>query len=165
MPWLRSCRVATPCTPATKTCRRGPRPDGRVDLRALPPRYSYFGTAIAGLAAPEVAGAGRWFHPYPHPYFVSKFLVFLSLWVWLRGKIVTIKKFPAKSSRIRSYVDDRGRGSGIKRRRTADNSEQPELELPTAFIVRRRDVILCNRLSTPLKAGSAVGSGARFSLA
>ena len=41
--------------------------------------------------------------PYPHPYFVSKFLVFLSLWVWLRGKIVTIKKFPAKSSRIMSY--------------------------------------------------------------
>jgi hypothetical protein len=43
---------------------------------------------------------------YPHPYFVGKFLIFLSLRAWLRRKIVTTKKFPAKSSRIRSYVDD-----------------------------------------------------------
>jgi len=58
--------------------------------------------------------------PYPHPYFVSKFLVFLSFWVWLRRKIVTIKKFPAKSSRIRSYVEGRGSKTATEIRRGSD---------------------------------------------
>jgi hypothetical protein len=43
-------------------------------------------------------------HPAPHPYFVNKILVFLSLREGLRCKIVKTKEFPAKSSRIRSYV-------------------------------------------------------------
>src|SRR5271157_2209404 len=41
---------------------------------------------------------------YPHPYFGCKILVFLSLRTGLRCKIVKTKEFPAKSSRIRSYV-------------------------------------------------------------
>jgi hypothetical protein len=41
---------------------------------------------------------------YPHPYFVRKILVFLSLQVWLRCKIVKTMKFPAKSSRKGSYA-------------------------------------------------------------
>jgi hypothetical protein len=41
---------------------------------------------------------------YPHPYFVGKFLVFLRIRAGLRCKILRTKKFPAKSSRIRSYV-------------------------------------------------------------
>jgi len=41
---------------------------------------------------------------YPHPYFVRKFLVFISLRVGYRCKILITMKFPAKSSRIRSYV-------------------------------------------------------------
>jgi hypothetical protein len=40
----------------------------------------------------------------PHPYFVSKFLVFMSLRAGSRRKIVKTKEFPAKSSRIRSYA-------------------------------------------------------------
>jgi hypothetical protein len=40
----------------------------------------------------------------PHPYFVSKILVFLSLQAWLRCKILKTMKFPAKSSRERSYA-------------------------------------------------------------
>jgi hypothetical protein len=41
--------------------------------------------------------------PTPHPYFGRKILVFRSLRVGLRCKIVKTKKLPAKSSRIRSY--------------------------------------------------------------
>jgi len=39
----------------------------------------------------------------PHPYFGRKILVFMRLQKWLRCKIVKTMKFPAKSSRIRSY--------------------------------------------------------------
>jgi hypothetical protein len=42
---------------------------------------------------------------YPHPYFGRKVFVFLRLQTGLRCKIVKTKEFPAKSSRIRSYVD------------------------------------------------------------
>jgi hypothetical protein len=52
-----------------------------------------------GLDRPQ-----SWKIGYPHPYFVNKFLVFLRLQVGLRRKILITKKFPAKSSRIRSYV-------------------------------------------------------------
>jgi hypothetical protein len=41
---------------------------------------------------------------YPHPYFVSKFLVFISLGAGLHCKILRTKEFPAKSTRIRSYA-------------------------------------------------------------
>jgi hypothetical protein len=41
---------------------------------------------------------------YPHPYFANKLLVFISLRARLRCKILRTKKFPAKSSRIRSYA-------------------------------------------------------------
>jgi len=41
---------------------------------------------------------------YPHPYFVGKILFFLSLQVWLRCRISTTKKFPAKYYSERSYV-------------------------------------------------------------
>jgi hypothetical protein len=40
---------------------------------------------------------------YPHPYFGRKILVFLRLRGGLRCKILKAKKFPAKSSSIRSY--------------------------------------------------------------
>jgi hypothetical protein len=42
---------------------------------------------------------------YPHPYFGRKVVVLLRLQTGLRCKIVKTKEFPAKSSRIRSYVD------------------------------------------------------------
>jgi hypothetical protein len=41
---------------------------------------------------------------YPHPYFVNKILVFMSLQAGLRCKILKTMKFPAKYSWIRSYV-------------------------------------------------------------
>jgi hypothetical protein len=43
---------------------------------------------------------------YP-PYFGNKILVFMSLEAGLRCKIVKTMEFPAKSSRIRSYVEFR----------------------------------------------------------
>jgi hypothetical protein len=41
--------------------------------------------------------------PHPHRYFGCKPIVFFGLQTGLRCKIVITKKFPAKSSRIRSY--------------------------------------------------------------
>jgi hypothetical protein len=64
---------------------------------------------------------------YPHPYFANKFLVFFSLQAWLRCKILRTKKFPAKSSRIRSYVDY---GRGLD-------------EMLLRIIVRRMGEIIC----------------------
>jgi hypothetical protein len=43
------------------------------------------------------------YETYPHPYFANKILCFMSLQAGLRCKIVKTKKFPTKSSRIRSY--------------------------------------------------------------
>jgi hypothetical protein len=48
--------------------------------------------------------AAGWKIRYPHPYFGRKVVVLLRLQAGLRCKIVKTKEFPAKSSRIRSYV-------------------------------------------------------------
>jgi hypothetical protein len=75
------------------------------------PGYTIHGFAVAILQGCVFRRAEReanrgvpWMIGYPHPYFVNKFLVFLRLQVGLRRKILITKKFPAKSSRIRSYV-------------------------------------------------------------
>jgi hypothetical protein len=48
--------------------------------------------------------AASWTMGYPHPYFVGKLLVFFGLRAWLRCKILTTKKFLAKSSKQMSYA-------------------------------------------------------------
>jgi hypothetical protein len=57
---------------------------------------------------------------YPHPYFANKLLVFLRLRVGLRCKILITMKFPAKSSRIRSYVTFRPLRFRAEKRREED---------------------------------------------
>jgi hypothetical protein len=52
----------------------------------------------------DIAQGRLWGTRYPHPYFANKFLVFISLQVCLRCKILRTKKFPTKSSKERSYT-------------------------------------------------------------
>jgi hypothetical protein len=52
----------------------------------------------------DFAQGGLWGTRHPHPYFVNKFLVFISLRAGFRCKILRTKKFPAKSSKERSYA-------------------------------------------------------------
>ena len=94
----------------------------------------------------------------PHPYFVNKFLVFLSLQTGLRCKIVKTKKFPAKSSRIRSYVTFRPllAASGWKRR---DEGAPGRLEGKLLrIIVRRRGEIICKGLAVQAMTCGAAGA-------
>src|ERR1039458_3558151 len=95
----------------------------------------------------------------PHPYFVNKFLVFLSLQTGLRCKIVKTKKFPAKSSRIRSYVTFRPllAASGWKPR---DEGAPGRLEGKLLrIIVRRRGEIICKGLAVQAMTCGAAGGG------
>jgi hypothetical protein len=62
---------------------------------------------VRGFPGPRIRTPGirqSWKIGYPHPYFGRKVVVFLRLQTGLRCKIVKTKEFPAKSSRIRSYV-------------------------------------------------------------
>jgi hypothetical protein len=83
-----------------------------------------------------------WSTQYPHPYFVRKFFVFFDLRTGFRCKILRTKKFPAKSSKQRSYTDY-GRGlEGMLLR----------------IIVRRRREIICKGLAVQAMAFGAVGA-------
>ena len=69
-----SFRVAALSIPATKTCRRGPRPDGRVDFGAVLSGYNLSGFAVAqpdclGYVALRLISAiflPRWLVSDPH---------------------------------------------------------------------------------------------------
>jgi hypothetical protein len=60
---------------------------------------------VDSLCPLVLIGRQTWAAGHPHPYSVSKLLVFLSLRVSTCCKILITKRFPAESSWIRSYVE------------------------------------------------------------
>jgi len=89
---------------------------------------------------------------YPHPYFVGKFLCFMRLQGGLRCKIVKTKKFPAKSSRIRSYGDS-GQWTVV-----SGQEKHGSLVGGHALIVRAGKEIMCKGLAVQADALRVWGS-------
>ncbi len=67
----------------------------------------------------------------PTPYSVSKLFVFMSLREGIRCKIVKIKKFPAESSRIRSYGTIQSLSAASARERSGGLEKTSEIDYAT----------------------------------